>query len=69
MGNQFLVVASGIEQVIGEDSQSGGIKRTLGHLAAFVDGLSEAGDGVVVPGEDGGREGRRGVEGVAKDIS
>jgi hypothetical protein len=48
MGNQLFIVATGVKQGVGKDGKSGGVKCAFGHLALFVDGLGEAGDGAVV---------------------
>jgi hypothetical protein len=54
MGNQPLIVASGVEQGVGKDAESGGVQRASGHLPLLVDAFCEAADGAIVPDEDGG---------------
>jgi len=69
MDHQLLVLATGVQQGIGQDSEAGSVQRAFGHLAVVVNGLSDTRDGAVVPAEDGGRERRRGAEGIADDFS
>jgi hypothetical protein len=69
MSHQALVLASGIQQSVGQDSDSAGVKRPFRQLAFFVNGFGEAAHRAVIPGEDGGRQGRRGAEGIADDVT
>src|SRR5437764_15280639 len=61
MRDQFLVVATGIEQGVGQYRQP--VEGPL-----LVDAFGQAAHGAVVPGEDGSREGRRRAEGVSDEF-
>jgi hypothetical protein len=58
MGQEFLVVATGVKQGVGKDGEVGGVQRAGGHLALFVDRFGNAAHRAVVPGEDNRRQGR-----------
>ena len=58
MREQILVVASGIEQSIVKDSETASVQGAFRHPAFLVDALGNAGNGAVVPGEDGVRQRR-----------
>jgi len=67
--DEGFIIAAGIEKGVGQDGEAAGVQRPFRHLAVVVDDLSDAGDGAVAPGEDGGRERRRGAEVIADDFS
>jgi hypothetical protein len=69
MSNQRFVVATGVKQGIGKDGEEARVQGRFRHLPLLVNAFGDAGDGSVVPGEDGGREERRRAEGVADEVT
>jgi hypothetical protein len=53
--DQRLVVATGVEQGVGEDGEAGVVQSTRRQFAVLVGALGDAAYRAVVPGEDGRR--------------
>jgi hypothetical protein len=51
MGQQFLIIATGVEQGVGQDGEASSAQGAGGQLMVIVDGLSDARDEAAVRGE------------------
>jgi hypothetical protein len=67
--DQVVVIAPGIEQGIGEESEEGGVQSAFWQVSLVVGGLGEAKNRAIVPAEDSGRQGRRRMERIAEDVA